>query len=304
MWFKNLHVYKIPASFPFDAEQLAEKLESRRFKSCGRMVDKTLGWVSPIHRNQAYLVHAAAGCILFCMRKEQKVIPASAIKEAVEEKVASLEQELGRNIYRKEKQSIKDDLVATMLPNAFARSSHIRAYFDIKRRLLVIDASSAAQVDEFYELLLQTIGSFGAIQLVGDENPSQLLNQWILKHPPKGWSLSGEYLLNDLNDERIARFKDYEAGNPFVVDLLADGYTVKRLGITYKEQLKAVIQDDLQIKSIKFNDELLKDNDELKGEDEVVKFDADFALMTSSLADFIGDLIELFAPTQGLESTL
>ena len=111
---------------------------------------------------------------------------------------------------------------------------------------------------------------------------------------PNGWSLSGEYLLKDHNDDRTARFKDYEAENPFVTDLLEDGYSIKRLGIRFKEQLSAVIQDDLQIKSVKFNEELLKDNDELKGEDELLKFDADFALMTASLAEFIKALCSLF----------
>jgi len=294
MWFKNLHIYKIPSSFPFSADELAEKLESKRFESCGRMVDKTLGWVSPIHRNKEYLIHAASGCILFCMRKEQKVIPPSAIKEAVEEKVNDLQDEFGRKIYRKEKQSIKDDLVATMLPNAFARSSHVNAYFDTTNNLLVIDASSPAQVDEFYELLTETIGSFGALQLVASENPALVMSQWINKNMPDGWGLSGEYLLKDHNDDRTARFKDYDTENPFVTDLLEDGYSIKRLGVRFKEQLTAVIQDDLQIKSIKFSDELLKDNDELKGEDELLKFDADFALMTASLAEFINELCELF----------
>lgn len=294
MWFKNSHIYKIPSTFSLTADELADKLESKRFSSCSRMQDKTLGWVSPIHRNKDYLIHAASGCILFCMRKEQKVIPASAIKEALEEKVQGLQDELGRKIYSKEKKTIKDDLVASMLPNAFARSSHIRAYFDTKNNFLVIDASSAAQVDEFYELLTETIGSFGALQLVGGENPASIMDRWIRESPPKGWQLSGEYSVKDLKDERTAKLKDFDAGNPFIVDMLDDGYTVQRLGIHFKEQLTAVIQDELQIKSIKFNEELLKDNDEMNGEDELVKFDADFALMTASLAEFILELCEHF----------
>jgi len=294
MWFKNLHIYQIPSSFSLSPDDLADKLKSRRFESCGRMADKTIGWVSPIHRNHDYLIHAAGGCILFCMRKEQKVIPPSAIKEAVEEKVTNLQEELGRKIYRKEKQTIKDDIVAIMLPNAFARSSHITAYFDTKNNLLVINASSAAQVDEFYELLIETIGSFGALPFTGEENPSLILNQWITQKPPQGWTLNGEYLLKDLNDDRVARFKDYDAGNPFVTDLLEDGYSTQRLGIRYKDQLAAIIQNDLQIKSLKFSDELLKDNDELKDEEGLIKFDADFALMTASLAEFIGELDQIF----------
>lgn len=294
MWFKNLHIYKIPSDFSLTADELAEKLEEKRFSPLARLADKTLGWISPIHRNKEYLVHATGGCFLFSMRKEQKVIPASALKEALEEKVLSLEEEFGRKVYRKEKQSIKDDLVSMMLPNAFSRSSHITAYFDTLRNLLVINASSPAQVDEFYDLLTETIGSFGALPLIADENPAEIMSQWVKVSPPKGWSLSGDYQLKDHKEERTAKFKDYDAENPFVVDLLDDGYSIHRLGIRFKEQLSAVIQDDLQIKSLKFNDELLKDNDELKGQDELVKFDADFALMTSSIATFTQEIFNLF----------
>ncbi len=294
MWFKNLHIYQIPSSFSLSADELAEKLESKRFSSCGRMVDKTVGWVSPIHRNKEYLIHAAGGCILFCMRKEQKVIPPSAIKEALEEKIIGMQDELGRKIYSKEKQSIKEDIVAMMLPNAFPRSNHTLAYIDTKNRLLIIDATSPAQVDEFYELLLESIGSFGAMQFIADENPASIMSQWIFDGAPQDWSLSGEYLLKEPKDERIAKFKDNDNENHYVAELLKDGYLINRLGIHFKSQLQATIQDDLQIKAVKFNHELLKENDELSGEDELVKFDADFALMTASLAEFVAAIREIF----------
>ena len=69
---------------------------------------------------------------------------------------------------------------------------------------------------------------------------------------------------------------------------------INRLGVHYKNLMQATIQDDLQIKGVKFNHELLKENDELNGEDELVKFDADFSLMTSALADFIATIREIF----------
>ena len=77
-------------------------------------------------------------------------------------------------------------------------------------------------------------------------------------------------------------------------DLLEDGYWVNKLGIYYKGQLRAMMLPDLQVKSIKFMDELLAENDDVEGEDELAKFDADFALMTRSLGDFIKDIMILF----------
>jgi len=294
MWFKNLHIYQLSKPLNLSTEELADKLDDFRFKSCGKMADKSIGWVSPIHRQRDYLIHAASGCVLFCMRKEQKMLPASAVKEALEEKVFALEEEFSRKVYRKEKQSIKDDIVASMLPNVFPRSTHIHAYFDTKNNRLFINASSAAQVDEFYELLTNTIGAFGAIQLVAEENPASVMSQWIKDHPPENWQLSGEYLLKDPKDERVARFKDNDSENHFVNELIEDGYVLQKLGIRYKSYLTALIQDELQIKGIKFDEQIIKENEELNGEDPLLRFDADFALMTDTLKDFTDDLISIF----------
>jgi len=298
MWFKNLHIYRLPKHFSLTAEELAEKLEENRFKACGRQADKTIGWVSPIHRNKEYLVHAAGGCLLFCMRKEQKIIPASAVKEALEEKITGMEDEFGRKVYRKEKQTIKEDIISMMLPKAFARSSHISAYFDTLRKLLVINASSPSQVDEFYELLTESIGSFGALQLMPEVSPSKVMSDWVTKGLPDGWALSGDYQLKDHQDERTAKFKDYDSENQFVASLLEDGYSFKRLGVVFNERITASIQDDLQVKSVKFHEELLKDNEELKGQDEIIKFDADFSLMTGVLAEFIQAICVIFECNQ------
>ncbi len=180
-----------------------------------------------------------------------------------------------------------------MLPQAFVRSSHITAYIDTKRGYLVINAGSNTIADTFFELLIETIGSFGAVKLISEENPALILNGWLENGLPEGWELTGDYELKDPKDERVAKFKDNESENNVLGDLLEDGYWVNKLGFRYKGQFRGIIQPDLQIKSIKFMDELLAENEDVDGEDELVRFDADFALMTRSLGDFIKDLIEL-----------
>lgn len=298
MWFKNLHLYRLSTPFELNPEQLAEKLEEKRFQPCAKMAEESVGWVSPIHRSKEYLVHAASGCILICMRREQKVIPPSAVKEELEEQVFAIQEEMGRKVFSKEKQSLKEEIVAKMLPRAFTRSTHIFAYIDTKNNYLVLNAGSDKVADLIYELLTETIGSFGAIKLVGSDNPALILNNWLENGLPVGWEFSGDYELKDLQDERVAKFKDNEAENNVLGDLLEDGYQVQKLGIRYRGQLRAVLQQDLVVKGIKYMDELLAENDDVDGEDELVKFDADFALMTKTLADFISELIDVFMSEQ------
>ncbi|WP_196140321.1 recombination-associated protein RdgC [Aliikangiella sp. G2MR2-5] len=295
MWFKNLHLYRLTSQFELSPEELADKLDEKRFQSCGKMAEESVGWVSPIHRSKDYLVHAAAGCILICMRREQKVIPPSAVKEALEEKVAIIEEDTGRKVFSKEKQSLKEEIVAQMLPRALTRSTHIYAYIDTKNGYLVLNAGSDKVADLIYELMVESIGSFGAVKLIPEDSPGMILNQWLTDGLPEGWELTGDYELKDPKDERVAKFKDNESENIVINDLMEDGYQVNKLGVRYKGLMRAVLQQDLVIKQLKFTDELLAENEDVDGEDELVKFDADFALMTRTLKDFIGEVISLFS---------
>jgi recombination associated protein RdgC len=294
MWFKNCHIYRLTTPFSFSAETFADKLAEKRFAPCSRQAEESVGWVSPIHRNKDYLVHAANGCILFCLRREQKVIPASAIKEALEERVEAIQEEMGRKVYSKEKQSLKEDILSQMLPHAFARSTHVMAYFDTKNQFLVINAGSDVVADLVFSQLVETIGSFGAVKLVAKENPALILNSWLENGLPQDFELSGDYELKDPQDERVAKFKDNESENPVLADLLEDGYWVNKLGVRYKGAFRAMLLPELTVKSIKFTDELLAENDDVEAEDKLVKFDADYVLMTTTLAQFINALIKLF----------
>jgi len=294
MWFRNLHLYRLTTPFQLSPEALAEKLEQKRFVPCGRQSEESLGWVSPIHRSRDYLVHAASGAILLCMRHEQKVIPASAIKEALEERVQAIELDTGRKVYSKEKQSLKEDLLSQMLPNAFVRSRHTFACIDSRNGFVVIDAASDKTADSLHELLVESVGSIGAVKLVAKDNPALIFNRWLFSGFAEDWEPTGVYELKDPGDERVAKFKDNDEKNPVLDDLLEDGYWVNKLGFRYKGQFQGVIQPDLVIKGLKFTEELLAENEDVDGEDELVRFDADFALMTRTLADFFSELSDIF----------
>ena len=297
MWFRNLQLYRFVDSFNLSEQEFAEKLAEQRFQPCGRQSKETVGWISPLHRHQEELVYHANGCFLFCMRKEQKVIPPTMINEALEERVSEIEIEQGRKVFRKEKQQFKEDIMAVLLPKAFTRATHTHAYIDTRNGFMVVNAGSIALADTFISLLVDSLGVLGAVKIDAEQNPAATMNQWLLEGLPEPWSLSGEYELKDPQDERVARFKDNELegqGGQVIQDLINDGYWVSKLGIYFKDLLKCTVTDDLQIKSVKFGDELLNQNDELDIEDHMAKFDADFVLMTQTVAEFYDDFAKSF----------
>ncbi|NVK22772.1 MAG: recombination-associated protein RdgC [Kangiellaceae bacterium] len=294
MWFKNCHIYHLTSPFEHKPEALAELLETKRFNGVGRQDNEAIGWISPLNRHLEHLVHAANGCILLCLRKEQKVIPASMVKESLEERVAAIQDAEGRKVYGKEKTALKDDILSVLKPKALTKSSHVYGYIDPRNNLMVVNAGSHAVADAFIQLLLDSIGSLGAVKLMGEENPSVIMNRWLLEGLPQDWELTGQYELKDPQDERIAKFKDNESGNQLIGELLEDGYWVQKLGVRYKDQFNAMLQHDLQIKSIKYDDELLKENDDIDDMDQYARLDADLVLMTQTLAEFVAQLMKHF----------
>ncbi len=294
MWFKNCYIYLLNKETELSAESLTEKLESHRFSEVGRQEAERVGWISPLSRNLETLVHSANGCHLVCLRKEQKVIPASMLKERLEDRVQAIENNEGRKVYGKEKSALKDDILSLLKPKALTKSNHTFGYFDFRNQLLVVNAGSNGVADTFVQLLIDSLGTLGAVKLIGEENPSQIMNQWLLDSMPDAWSLTGQYELKDPKDERVAKFKDNEANNSLIHELIEDGYWLQKLGINYQDTFKAVIQSDLLIKSIKYSDELVAENDNIDKSEQYAQFDADFVLMTQTLAGFIAELKQLF----------
>ncbi|WP_223671145.1 recombination-associated protein RdgC [Kangiella shandongensis] len=293
MWFKNCFIYYLNEEFEHSQESLEELLNNQSFKAIGRQETDAYGWVSPLGRGHEQLAFLSNGSYLLAMRKEQKVIPASMVKEALEERVAAIEEAEGRKVYGKEKATLKDDILSLLKPKALTKSSHTHGYIDTHHGLLVINAGSASAADAFVELLIETLGSLGAVRLMGEESPGSIMNQWLMDGLPEGLELTGQFDLQDPKDERVVKIKGAQ-DLELVHELLEDGYWVQKLGIRRDEEFSAVLTNDLLLKSIKFDDELLKDNDDIDAQDKLARFDADFVLMTQTMAQFIKELMQYF----------
>ena len=72
---------------------------------------------------------------------------------------------------------------------------------------------------------------------------------------------------------------------------LANDKLITKLALNWGERLSFVLGDDLSIKRLKFSEELREQNDDITSEDPVARMDADFALVTGELAQFIPALM-------------
>jgi len=79
---------------------------------------------------------------------------------------------------------------------------------------------------------------------------------------------------------------------------LAAGKQVKKLGVLWKDALSCIIDDDLTIKRLKFQDMVLEKADDGDAESAADQFDQDFTVMSLELSRFFKSLFKAFGGMQ------
>ncbi len=295
MWFKNLCLFRLTAPFSLDAEELHARLLEHAFRPCASLELLSQGWVSPLGRHSEQLTHAANGCILICARREEKVLPAAAIRELVDEQVMAVEEQEARSVRRKERDRIRDEILHDLMPRALTRSRRTFGYLSVRDGLLVVDAPSAKGAEEFVSLLRQSLGSLPAVLCTTKQAPSSVLTTWLADQPPADVTLGDEYeLREDGEDGAIVRCRRQDPEAEEVQSHLRSGKRVVKLAIAWNERLSCIVDSDLSIRRLRFSDVVEEERIGVEADDEATRLDADFALMTIELSQFIPRILETF----------
>ncbi len=296
MWFKNLRAYRLTAPFDLSPEQLGDQLAGRTFTPCAKSQAVSMGWVPPLGDDTETLVHAANGRFLLKLKREEKLLPATVVREQLEEKVAAIETEQGRKVYRKERLSLKDEIVQDCLPRAFSRSAAVFAYIDTRSNWIFVDAASAARAEELLNTLRDSIGSFPVLLPQVNNAPTATMTNWLVhRNLPQDFELGGECELREPGEDGgVVRCRGVDLLSEEVETHLHAGKQVARLSLNWDERLSLVLAEDLCLRRLKFADELMKENEEIPEADQAARLDADFALMSDALSELQERVIALF----------
>lgn len=287
MWFKNLQIFQLKDTDTFDSNELITKLPEHPLRDCGSQEEFTFGWL-PLIRNSEQWSVATNHCLLIRAGKEEKVLPTAVVREELEAKVAEIELVEGRKVGRKEKADMKEELVFTLRPRAFSKRSDIWAYIDLKAKLLVLNSTNAGMTEQLFKLLQTTLGSFPMVPLQAQVSPASLMTEWLMKNElPASLESGDECEIQDNSEERAKiRFKSLEPLSEDVTRHLEQGMTVKNLALRWTDKMSFVLNDDLTLKKVKFDDTLKESafNDSQGGD--LSDMDANFALMSLTVREF------------------
>lgn len=289
MWFKNLHIFTLTQPFSFDENTVEQQLSENKFQPCSSQSISSQGWSSPLPNGQTFL-HGANGTFLLCLKIEEKILPSSVINAQLEQKVSELEAEKQAPLSKAEKKELKENLISVLLPQAFSKFSRIYGFISPSNGLVVVDSSSDSKTELFLSTLRKSIESLPVLPL-GKQSINQHLTDYIKHACPAPWSLNDEAELTEGGDDSgIIRCKRQDLTENEIIAHIDAGKNVSKLSVEWRERLNLIIQENLQIKRLKYADILLEQNDDIPKDQKLAKFDADFMLMSSEIIELIDDL--------------
>lgn len=296
MWFKNLALLRFTEPFTTSVEELEQCLDSGRFRPCGSLEPMSYGWVAPVGKEGAPLVHAANGCYMVCALKEEKILPAQVINEMLAEKVAEIEDQKGSPLRKKDRDALRDEIVHDLLPRAFSFTRRQYAYIDPKNGWLIVDGASAKKTEELASWLRRCLESLPVTLPVVNERPAGVMTRWLAEDAsPADIVIESECELRSTEEEGgIVRCKRHDLTAPEIQNHIEAGKEVIKLALSWNERISFVLDDTLGIKRLRFLDLVQEQAADVEADDEVQRFDADFAIMSAELAVFLPRLFELF----------
>lgn len=295
MWFKNLVVYRFTRPFELDAETLEAKLADATFHPCRAQEVSRQGWSSPMGKLGSQLVYASNGFLLINLRKEEKIIPASVIGDHLNDKIEAIEQEQDRKVRKKERDSLKEEILIDLLPKAFSRYQHTLAFIDPRSGVLVVDASSAKRAEELCSHLRKTLGSLPITIPALKQAPNDVMTGWLVSEQalPDGFVAGEEAELKDPGEDGgVIRCKNQALFSDEIRAHLDAGKQAVKLALHWRDKLSFLLGEDLIMRRLKFSDSLQDQAADMGQADAAAAFDADFYLMSQEICALVPELFE------------
>ena len=299
--FKAASFFRIADDFTLPPlEALEEALQARHFVPCGATQPESSGWVPPRGNKSTVLAEKVGGQLIVRLCTERRPLPASAIKDAVEQRMEQYKKETGHErVGAKIKKEFKEEAIQSLLPRAFTKRSSTTLWIDPDNKFLVVDSGSLTGADKVVSQLIEVLSEIPGAAAGLMARPVQTtmsaataMAHWLAsRDAPVGFTIDRDCELKMPDDQKsTVRYSRHTLEIDEVAEHIAAGKVPTQLALTWNDRVSFVLTDAAQVRKLKLLDVVL-DGVQDKGKDDD-GFDADAAILTGELAAMIPDLLE------------
>jgi recombination associated protein RdgC len=292
MRFKNLLVYRLGTEWKVEPRVLENILAGRALQPCNSFDMESHGWLQPKEGDP--FLYTLNRHWLMTLGVEQKLLPASIIRQVAAERAAELAKKQGHSIGRKQMREIKERVLDELMPRALARRLTTAAWVDPDNRWFVVDSAADAKGERLLETLRKSGNEFPAKRLDTQLSPGVAMTGWLASG-----EISADFTIDqDLElragdaNKATVRYVRHGLTGKDIQAHITGGKVATRLGMTWKDKISFVLTETLQIKRIAFLNLLRQETDQ-NADNKADQFDLDFALMTGELSQMLADLTQL-----------
>lgn len=299
--FKTASFFRIADGFVVPPlEALEEALQAARFEPCGPTQPDSSGWVPPRGNDSIALVESIGGHVILKLCTERRPLPASAVKDAVDERIRKYKQETGNErVPARLKKEFKEEAVLDLLPRAFTKRTSTLVWLDPLNKLLVVDSGSLTGADKVVTLLVEALSEIpgaGPSLMVRpvqtNETAVACMSHWLAtREAPVSFTVDRDCELKTPDEQKSAvRYSRHTLEIDEVAQHIAAGKLPTQLAMTWNDRVSFVLNETAQVRKLKLLDVVM--DGVQKGGKEDDGFDTDAAILTGELSALIPDLLE------------
>jgi recombination associated protein RdgC len=240
------------------------------------------------------MLHTVNQQHLIALGVEQKLLPASIIRQETAQRAEVLADSQGFPVGRRQMRDLKMRVTEELRARALTKRRTTRAWIDPVNGWFVVDAGSAGKAEELVEALRDLLGSF-AVQFVETQRtPHTSMAAWLTHGDapaPFGIDQDLELQTADPNKATV-RYVRHPLDGKEIKTHLASGKYPTRMGLTWNGRIAFVLTEKLLIKRVEFLEmgkEPATEGEEINKDEQ---FDIDFTVMAGELAKLLDDLVQ------------
>ncbi|MDX1482263.1 MAG: recombination-associated protein RdgC [Woeseiaceae bacterium] len=286
--FRNLRLYRLD-DWPDAETAVSDALATAGFEPCGPLTERSSGFVPVYPEASDAFARRLGGADLMRLRSQSRVLPAAAVNEALESRLAEYRERRGDEPGPREKRRLKAETRDALLQQALLKSDHIAGFVDLKENVLAIDSAGEPNAERFIRRLRAALGDVGLRPLGFDRPVDELLAKVFLGGAPRQFALGRECRMQDAKDPAATvRWNEFDLSDRSIRRHVTDGMRLTQVAIEYDHVMSFVLDGKGVMTKVRLLGSESSDDD-----DPLARFDAEFALLSGTFRNLLADMKRL-----------